>query len=120
LVVSAVSDGEMKQMAEFLKSGATMLSYSCPECASPLFRLKTGDIWCPKCNRRVVIVPEGEESSVEAGAQLASLERAIVDKLASMSGSLAEESDIENLKAVADVMDALLASLGRLRKIRKT
>ncbi len=74
MVVSVVSDGEMKQMAEFLKSGA----------------------------------------------QLASLERAIVHKLASMSGSLAEESDIENLKAVADVMDALLASLGRLRKIRKT
>jgi UPF0148 protein len=109
----------MKQMVELLRSGATMLSYSCPECASPLFRLKTGEIWCANCDRRVVIVPEGEEASVEAGAQLASLERAIVDKLASMSGRLAEESDPENLKAVAEVLDALLASLERLRKIRK-
>ncbi len=114
-----MSDGEMKQMAELLRSGATMLSYSCPECASPLFRLKTGEIWCANCERRVVIVPEGEEASVEAGAQLASLEKAIVDKLASMSGRLTQESDPENLKAVAEVINALLASLERLRKIRK-
>ena len=114
-----MSDGEMKQMVELLRSGATMLSYSCPECASPLFRLKTGEIWCANCDRRVVIVTEGEEASVEAGAQLASLERAIVDKLASMSGRLAEESDPESLKAVAEVLEALLASLERLRKIRK-
>jgi UPF0148 protein len=115
-----LSDGEMKQMAELLRSGATMLSYSCPECASPLFRLKTGEIWCAKCDRRVVIVPEGEEASAEAGAQLVSLEKAIVYKLASLSGSLAKESDPENLKAMAEVLDALLSSLERLRKIRKS
>ena len=118
--VSAVSDGEMKQMAELLRSGATMLSYSCPECASPLFRLKTGEVWCARCERRVVIVPEGEEAKVEAGAQLDTLERAIVDKLASMSGGLARESDPESIKAMVEVMEALLASLERLRKIRKT
>jgi UPF0148 protein len=110
----------MKQMAELLRSGATMLSYSCPECASPLFRLKTGEIWCARCDRRVVIVPEGEEVSAQAGAQLASLEKAIVDKLDSLSGSLAKESDPENLKAMAEVFDALLSSLERLRKIRKS
>jgi UPF0148 protein len=115
-----LSDGEMKQMAELLRSGATMLSYSCPECASPLFRLKTGEIWCAKCDRRVVIVPEGEEAAAEAGAQLASLEKAIVDKLASLSGRLTQESDPENLKAMAEVLDALLSSLERLRKIRKS
>ena len=114
-----MSDGEMKQMADLLRSGATMLSYSCPECASPLFRLKTGEIWCAKCDRRVVIVPEGEAASVQAGTRLETLERALVDKLVSMGGRLSQETDPENLKAVAEVLDALLASLERLRKIRK-
>jgi len=114
-----LSDGEMKQMAELLRSGATMLSYSCPECASPLFRRKTGEIWCAKCDRRVVIVPEGEEASVQAGTRLETLERALVDKLVSMGGRLSQETDPENLKAVAEVLDALLVSLERLRKIRK-
>lgn len=114
-----MSDGEMKQMAELLRSGATMLSYSCPECASPLFRLKTGEIWCAKCDRRVVIVREGEEASVQAGTRLETLERALVDKLVSMGERLSQETDPENLKAVAEVLNTLLASLERLRKIRK-
>lgn len=114
-----MSDGEMKQMAELLRSGATMLSYSCPECASPLFRLKTGDIWCARCDRRVVIVPEGEEASVQAGTQLETFERTLVDKLVSVGGRLSQETDPEKLKELAEVLDTLLASLERLRKIRK-
>ena len=36
-----------------------------------------------------------------------------------MGGRLSQETDPENLKAVAEVLDALLASLERLRRIRK-
>ena len=57
----ATSDDSMKQMAELLRSGAKMLSQSCPECGSPLFQLKSGEIWCANCQRRVVIVSEGED-----------------------------------------------------------
>ena len=119
LVVSAVSDGEMKQMVELLRSGATMLSYSSPECASPLFRLKTGEIWCANCDRRVVIVPEGEEATAEASLELASLERALVKKISAMEGTLATEDTPAKLKEAAEVLDALLASLERLRRVRK-
>ncbi|MGD2142812.1 MAG: Sjogren's syndrome/scleroderma autoantigen 1 family protein, partial [Candidatus Bathyarchaeota archaeon] len=48
-----MSGDSMKSMAELLRSGATMLSRSCPECDSPLFKLKSGDIVCAKCQRRV-------------------------------------------------------------------
>lgn len=109
----------MKQMAELLKSGATMLSYSCPECASPLFKLKTGEIWCAKCNRRVVIVPEGEEVSVETGTQLESLEKALVNKLVFVGEKLTQEINPEKMKELADVIETLLASLERLRKMRQ-
>ena len=114
-----MSDTGMRDMAELLRSGARMLSRSCPECGSPLFQLKSGEIWCAKCQRRVVIVAEGEEVATEAGAQLESLERTIVGKLSSMETLLTQENDLEKLKNVADVLDKLLATLERLRRIRK-
>ncbi|HUS77523.1 MAG TPA: Sjogren's syndrome/scleroderma autoantigen 1 family protein [Patescibacteria group bacterium] len=114
-----MSDGGMKEMAELLRSGATMMSQSCPECGSPLFRLKSGDIWCAKCRRQVVIVKEGEEAIAEAGAQLVTLEKTLVDKLSSMEELLSAETDLDRLLLLAEVVDALLVSLERLRRIRK-
>lgn len=110
--------GGMKEMAELLRSGAKMLSHSCPECGSPLFQLKSGEVWCAKCQRRVIIVPEGEEAP-ETGFKLESLEQAIVSKLASMTGLLSSEDDPNRLKETAEALNALLASLERLRRIRK-
>ena len=112
------SDG-MKEMAELLRSGARMLSTSCPECASPLFQLKSGEIWCANCQRRVIIVQEGEESKVETGLRLESVEKTLVGKIASMSAVLEKEDDPEKLKEAAEALDALMASLERLRRIRK-
>jgi len=53
----------VKEMAEMLRQGAKMLSYSCPECGSPLFQLKSGEVWCARCQKRVVIVAEDEDES---------------------------------------------------------
>jgi UPF0148 protein len=109
----------MKSMAELLRSGATMLSRSCPECDSPLFKLKSGDIVCAKCQHRVVIVPEGEEITAEAGVQLISLERVLVDKLISLGESISQEKDLGRLKNFSELLDSLLENLEKLRKIRK-
>ena len=114
-----MSDSNMKGMAELLRSGATMLSRNCPECSSPLFQLKSGEIWCANCQRRVVIVPEGEEATAEAGMELESLERALVKKISAMETTLATEDTPAKLKEAAEVLDALLASLERLRRVRK-
>lgn len=114
-----MSSGGMRDMAELLRSGARMLSQSCPECGSPLFQLKSGDIWCAKCQRRVIIISEGEDVAVEAGLKLESIERAIVDKLSSMEAILSRENDPASLKGIAEVLDALLAALERLKRIRK-
>lgn len=54
------SEKQIQKMAELLKSGATLLNETCPECNSLLFQ--DGDrIFCPTCNRRVVIVKDQEE-----------------------------------------------------------
>jgi len=50
----------IRHMADLLKRGATLLNETCPECKTLLFR--EGDrIFCPNCDRRVVIVKDQEE-----------------------------------------------------------
>ena len=111
--------GDMKGMADLLRSGATMLSRSCPECGTPLFQLKSGDIVCANCQRRVVIVPEGEEATAEAGVRLESVEKVIVEKLVTLGQAMSQESDPEALRSLSELMDSLLGNLERLRASRK-
>ncbi len=46
---------DAKKMAELLRSGYTMLNLACPECNNPLFRNKSKEIFCPICNKKVII-----------------------------------------------------------------
>ncbi len=111
----------MKEMAEMLRKGAKMLSYSCPECGTPLFQLKSGEIWCTKCQRRVVIVGEGEDESAATTELLwESLEQNIVEKLSSMNNLLSAEADPAKVRDLAEAVSVLLSSLERLRRIRKS
>jgi len=50
------SNENVKKMAELLRSGNTMLNRSCPVCNTPIFRNKEGELFCPSCNRKVMIV----------------------------------------------------------------
>ena len=95
-----------------------MLSRSCPECATPLFQLKSGDIVCASCQRRVVIVPEGEEATAEAGIRLESVEKVLVEKLVTLGQAMSKESDPEALKSLSELMDSLLGNLKGLRASR--
>ena len=111
--------GDMKGMADLLRNGATMLSRSCPECGTPLFQLKSGEIVCANCQRQVVIVPEGEEATAEAGVQLQPLEKVLVEKLVSVGEAMRDEDDAETLKTLSELLDSLLGNLKKLREIRK-
>jgi len=53
---------KIRLMAELLRSGATLTDLSCPVCASPLFRLKSGELWCAQCQKKVIVVKEEEEA----------------------------------------------------------
>ena len=110
----------MKEMAEMLRKGAKMLSYNCPECGSPLFQLKSGEIWCAKCQRRVVIVAEDEDESAATMELLwESLEQNLVEKLSSVNSLLSAEAEPAKVKDLAEVVSVLLTSIERLRRIRK-
>ena len=54
-------DKDFKKMADLLRGGATMLNKACPECNSPLFKGKNEEIFCPICEKKVVIVKKGDK-----------------------------------------------------------
>jgi len=53
----------IKKMADLLRSGTTMLNMACPICNNPIFRNKDGTIFCPTCNRNVLITNNQNHSN---------------------------------------------------------
>jgi len=110
----------IKIMADLLRRGATLTEMVCPACSSPIFRLRSGDIWCASCQKRVIIVREGEpEPTASEGPVFSSLETTIMGKIKEIEKQLSEETNAEQLKHLGETLSTLLESIEKIRKIRK-
>jgi UPF0148 protein len=110
----------IKLMADLLRQGATLTEYACPACSSPLFKLRSGELWCASCQKRVVIVKEGEpEPETKETPILSSLESTIMNKIQQIETQFAEETDPEKLTAYGATLSALLENLEKIRNIKK-
>ena len=111
---------DLETMANLLKQGAALTEYSCPVCVSPLFKLKTGELWCAKCQKRVVIVKEGE-TTAEATRTLTlnTVESTILVKIQEIEKRLKEETDAVQLEKLTATLASLLENLERIRKIKR-
>ena len=108
-------------MADMLKQGGTLTELSCPACASPLFRLKSGQLWCVKCKKRVVMVKEGEQPIERSDSMLlVSLESTLLKKIEEINTKIEEEKDPEQLQKMGATLSALLETLKKTRKIKGT
>ena len=107
-------------MANLLKQGATLTELSCPACASPLFKLKDGQLYCAQCEKRVIVVKEGE-TPVEATSLMAmnTLETTLMSKIRDIEKRINEEKDIEQLQKLSNTLNTLLENLERVRKSKK-
>jgi UPF0148 protein len=103
----------MKEMAEMLRKGAKMLSMSCPECGTPLFQLKTGEIFCPHEKREVKIVKDGE--TPETLRQEATLEHTLQSKLVLLQTRLESTNEPAEIRELVQTISALLDTLSKLR-----
>ncbi len=110
----------LRRMADMLRTGATMLTETCPECKVPLFRLKTGEVICPSCNRRVYIVKEGEEVKVMGSFVMAELERTLYSKLRDLDMALRGEKDPDKMYELSRAIIACLEALERIRKLQSS
>ncbi|RLE86208.1 MAG: hypothetical protein DRJ67_07820 [Thermoprotei archaeon] len=110
----------VKKMARLLKSGAAMLEQVCPACKVPLFKLRTGEVVCPSCGQRFVIVQSDEEElEVRGNLALQELERAAVDRLWQVTSSLRSAKDYSQVSEALDVALSLLRVIEYSRRIRR-
>ncbi len=111
-------DTSVKKMAELLHRGATMLADACPQCGSPLFKVED-DIYCVRCDRRVVYAESNEEVETQAvQTVIPELRETLIDKLKALNELVKSENDIEALTKLANLMVLLLQSLHRLENMK--
>lgn len=108
----------LKRMADLLRSGATMLEDHCPECNAPLFKVRE-EVWCARCNRRVIKVKEGEEIPATASLSLNDVERTILVKIQETSKLIMEEKDVANLERLSNLLLKWLEVLEKAARIQK-
>ena len=111
------NDSSVRKMAELLRQGATMLADACPQCGSPLFKVKD-DIYCAKCDRRIVYTQSDEEAVSHAVKNLIpELRETLITKLKDLTEVISSETDTEALTKLANLMVLLLQALHRLESI---
>jgi UPF0148 protein len=107
-------------MADLLRSGATLTDLSCPVCASPLFRLKSGELWCAQCQKKVVVVREEEEArEIETLSALSQAELTLLMKIWEINERLRVEDNLDEIERLSAAMSTLLENLERIRRIGK-
>ncbi len=91
----------VKRIAQLVRAGATLTSYTCPACGTVLVRLKTGELYCANCERAVVLVKTEEEAQQALEViQLREVRRIIFDKILQLG------KELENLSA-SEMIDHL-------------
>jgi UPF0148 protein len=111
----------IKKMADLLRQGSTLTDLACPACASPLFKLKNGELWCAKCEKKVIVVKEGEEpSKITSPIVLNTLEATLLEKIQEIQNKMQHTESVEELQKLGSTLSELLESLEKIRKIKRS
>jgi len=111
----------IKIMADLLRQGATLMEHACPACSSPIFKMRSGYLWCASCQKRVIIVKEGEpEPEANETPVFSSLESTIMAKIQEIEKQFAEETDAKKMETLGTTLSTLLENLEKIRKMKKT
>jgi len=111
----------IKRMANLLRQGDTLTDLSCPVCASPLFRLKDGTLWCAKDEKKVVVVKEGEVAPkpvVPTNIAYDKLETTLMAKIADIQGKIEKTEDVAELQKLTIALSELLNTVEKIRKMK--
>jgi len=110
----------IKRMADLLRQGLTLTELACPACASPLFRRKNGELWCAKCEKKVIVVKEGEDiTKITSAMALENLEATLLTKIQEIQNKMQQENSVEELQKLGTTLSGLLESLEKIRKTKR-
>ena len=112
-------DKPIKRMADLLRQGATLTDLSCPACASPLFKLKDGILWCGKCEKKVIVVKEGEEPPKASNTTYGKLEATLLTKVQDIQDKIQNTEDVEELQKLSTALSEILTNLEKIQKMKK-
>ena len=117
-------------MADLLRSGNTMLNMACPVCNNPLFRKKSGETFCPICEKKVLIVKNktGQDSeTIQENAEgfinqeqinisryketLILLKNVIFEKIKWITQELKTETQIHLIKMYSEILSKFIIIL---------
>ena len=110
----------IKRMADLLRQGTTLTELSCPACVSPLFRLKDGTLWCAKCEKKVIVVKEGDEAEQVAGAAMDKLEATLLSKVQEIQDKIQQTEDVTEIQKLSTALSELLGNLETIKKMKKS
>jgi uncharacterized Zn finger protein (UPF0148 family) len=110
----------IKRMADLLRQGSTLTQLVCPACASPLFKLKGGTLWCAKCEKKVIVVKEGEEPiKITGSIALENLEATLLTKVQEIQNKMQHTENVEELEKLGKTLSEILENLERVRKMKR-
>jgi UPF0148 protein len=119
-VQEKTDDKPIKRMADLLRQGATLTDLSCPVCASPLFRLKDGTLWCAKDEKKVVVVKEGEKPENAGNTAYDKLETTLLAKVQDLQNKIQHTENVEELQKLSSALSELLSNLEKVQKMKKS
>jgi UPF0148 protein len=107
-----------KKMAQLIRAGATLTSYTCPVCGTPLLKLKTGEYYCANCDRPVVIVKsDAEEKEVMIRYGLMDIRNTLYERLVMINNELKETKDIDRINELVRSMVLILEAYDKITQI---
>jgi UPF0148 protein len=107
--MSTRRDLVVKRIAELVRAGGTLTSYTCPACGTVLVRLKTGEYYCANCERTVVVVKSEEEAQkVSEVYSLREVRQTVFNKILTLGreiGELDGEELYDKLRTLSILLD---------------
>ena len=109
-------------MADLLRQGTTLTDLSCPACSAPLFRFKDGTLWCEQDQKKVIVVKEEEQVSIQTAPQTSTaydkLESTLLSKIQGIEEKIENTEEVEELQKLSIALSELLNSLEKVGKIK--
>ena len=107
-------------MADLLRQGLTLTELACPHCSSPLVRRKNGDLWCARCEKKVIVLKEGEDpQKITSFVILENLETALLTKAQELQKKVQNEETTEELLSLIRLISELMETIAKIRKVKR-
>jgi UPF0148 protein len=115
----AAKSEDIKRMADLLRQGATLTDLACPACASPLFKLKNGELWCAKDQKKVIVVKGDNGERTTNSFAMDKLEAILLSKIQDLQNKIEKTENIDELQKLSAALSELLDNLEKARRMKK-